>query len=229
MDVVFAALPAYGHLYPLMPLATETAAAGHRVTVATGELFADTLPLPTVKAFPDHVTLSWLEQETARRHTGEEGIGFGVRMFADVAANTSAEGLLALWEERRPDLVVLESGNVGAAVAAHILGIPAVAVAVGVWGAFGPPTYAAVLGFAADQWRRHGGTPPSDPSHLLAAFLDPLPPTLRMGVPEGVRHVPLRSVGFSHGGAPLPEWLRSRYDAPASCSPWAPSPTKPCT
>ena len=175
--------------------------------MATGEPFADTLPLPTVKAFPDHVTLSWLEQETARRHTGEEGLGFGVRMFAGVTANTSSEGLLTLWEERRPDLVVLESGNVGAAVAAHVLGIPAVAVAVGVWGAFGPPTYAAVLDLAADQWRRHGSTPPSDPSHLLAAFLDPLPATLRMGVPEGVRHVPLRSVGFSHGGAPLPEWL----------------------
>ncbi|MGZ5418571.1 MAG: hypothetical protein ACXWDI_15490, partial [Nocardioides sp.] len=145
MDVVFAALPAYGHLYPLMPLATETAAAGHRVTVATGELFVDMLPLPTVKAFPDHATLSWVEQETARRHTAGEGLSFGVRMFADVAANTSAEGLLALWDERRPELVVLESGNVGAAVAAHILGIPAVAVAVGVWGAFGPPTYAAVL------------------------------------------------------------------------------------
>ncbi|MGZ8737920.1 MAG: glycosyltransferase [Nocardioides sp.] len=207
MDVVFAALPAYGHLYPLMPLATETAAAGHRVTVATGELFVDTLPLPTVKAFPDHATLSWVEQETARRHTAGEGLSFGVRMFADVAANTSAEGLLALWDERRPELVVLESGNVGAAVAAHILGIPAVAVAVGVWGAFGPPTYAAVLGFAADQWRRHGTTPPTDPSQLLAAFLDPLPATLRVGVPDGVRHVPLRSVGFSHGEAPLPEWL----------------------
>jgi UDP:flavonoid glycosyltransferase YjiC (YdhE family) len=128
-------------------------------------------------------------------------------MFADVAANTSAEELLALWDERRPDLVVLESGNVGAAVAAHILGIPAVAVAVGVWGAFGPPTYSAVLDFAADQWRRRGAVPPPDGSHLLAAFLDPLPPTLRMGVPDGVRHLPLRSVGFSHGGGQLPEWL----------------------
>ena len=46
-DIVFAALPAYGHLYPLMPLALATAAAGHRVTVATGAHFVDALPLPT--------------------------------------------------------------------------------------------------------------------------------------------------------------------------------------
>jgi UDP:flavonoid glycosyltransferase YjiC (YdhE family) len=207
VDVVFAALPAYGHLYPLMPLALATAEAGHRVTVATGAHFADALPLPTVRAFPDHATLSWLEQQTALRFVAEEGIGFGVRMFADVAANTAAETLLPLWDEQRPDLVVLESGNLGAAVAAHVLGIPAVAVAVGVWGPFGPPAYAAVLDYAADQWRRRGATPPADPSQLLAAFVDPLPAALQQSAPEGVRHLPMRSVGFSHGAAPLPDWL----------------------
>ena len=214
MDVVFAALPAYGHLYPLMPLALATAAAGHDVTVATGSHFHGALPLPTALAFPDHATLSWLEQETARRFVAEEGIGFGIRMFADVAANTSAGTLLPLWEERRPDLVVLESGNLGAAVAAHVLGVPAVAVAVGVWGAFGPPAYAAVLDYAAEQWRRRGATPPSDASHLLAAFVDPLPTALQQGTPDGVRHLPMRSVGFSHGTAALPDWLAEPAQRP---------------
>ena len=208
-DVAFAALPAYGHLYPLMPLALATAAAGHRVTVATGAHFVDALPLPTVQAVPDHVTLSWVEQETARRHDPAAGLGFGVRMFADVAANATAEGLLARWDEQRPDLVVLESGNAGAAVAAHVLGIPAVAVAVGLWGPFGPLTYTAVLDFAAGHWRGRGAVPPTAASDLLAAFVDPLPPALREGAPEGVRHVPMRSVGFSHGDPPLPGWLEA--------------------
>jgi UDP:flavonoid glycosyltransferase YjiC (YdhE family) len=207
LHVVFAALPAYGHLYPLMPLALATAAAGHDVSVATGAHFADALPLPTVQAFPEHATLSWLEQETARRFAAEDGLSFGVRMFADVAANLAADELLALWEQRRPDLVVLESGNLGAAVAAHVLGIPAVAVAVGLWAPFGPPAYAAVLDLAAAQWQRRGAVPPPDASHLLAAFVDPLPPSLRQGTPGGIRHLPMRSVGFSHGTAPLPDWL----------------------
>jgi UDP:flavonoid glycosyltransferase YjiC (YdhE family) len=214
VDVAFAALPAYGHLYPLMPLALATAEAGHRVTVATGALFADRLPLPTVKAFPDHATLSWVEQQTAERFVAEEGVGFGVRMFADVAANVSAESLLPQWDERRPDLVVLDSGNLGAAVAAHVLGIPAVAVAVGVWAPFGPPAYAAVLDYAAEQWHRRGATPPADPRHLLAAFVDPLPAALQQAAPDGIRHLPMRSVGFSHGAAPLPAWLAETATRP---------------
>lgn len=212
MDVAFAALPAYGHLYPLMPLALATADAGHRVTVATGAHFVDALPLPTVRAVPDHVTLSWVEQETARRLDPDAALSFGVRMFADVAANTTAETLLPLWDERRPDLVVLDSGNLGAAVAAHVLGIPAVAVAVGVWGPFGPPAYAAVLDFAAEQWRRRGTAPPTDPNQLLAALVDPLPAALQQAAPDGIQHLPMRPVGFSHGAAPRPGWL----DAPVS-------------
>jgi hypothetical protein len=104
MDVVLAAIPAYGHVYPLMPLAREVRSAGHAVTLATGRPFPGVLDVDTVPAFPEHATLRWAEAETRRAH---------------------------------PDLVVLESGHVGAAVAAHVLDVPAVAVAVGLWDAFG--------------------------------------------------------------------------------------------
>ena len=214
MDVAFAAIPAYGHVYPLMPLARELRSAGHAVTLATGRPFLGVLDVDTVPAFPEHATLSWAEAETRRAHPDLRGLEFGIAMFADITANTTAGMLLDLWERRRPDLVVLESGNVGAAVAAHVLGVPAVALAVGLWDAFGPPTYTAALDFAADQWRSRGTVPPRDASHLLAAFLDPLPPTLRQGSPQGVRHVPLRSVGFSHGGAPVPDWLTAQRRRP---------------
>jgi UDP:flavonoid glycosyltransferase YjiC (YdhE family) len=207
MDVVLAAIPAYGHIYPLMPLAGALRTAGHDVTLATGRPFLGVLDVDTVPAFPEHATLSWAEEETKRAHPDLRGREFGIAMFGDITANTTAAMLLDLWERRRPDLVVLESGNVGAAVAAHVLGVPAVAVAVGLWDAFGPSTYAAALGFAADQWRSRGATPPPDASHLLAAFLNPLPERFRLGSPEGARHLPMRSVGFSHGDAPLPGWL----------------------
>lgn len=214
MDVAFAAIPAYGHVYPLMPLARELRSAGHAVTLATGRPFLGVLDVDTVPAFPDHATLSWAEAETRRAHPDLHGLEFGIAMFADITANTTAGMLVDLWDRRRPDLVVLESGNVGAAVAAHVLGVPAVAVAVGLWDAFGPATYAAALDFAADQWHRRGTVPPPDASHLLAAFLDPLPATLRQGSPQGVRLVPLRSVGFSHGEAPVPDWLTVRRRRP---------------
>ena len=120
MDVVFAAIPAYGHIYPLMPLAGALRTAGHDVTLATGRPFLGVLDVDTVPAFPEHATLSWAEEETKRAHPDLRGREFGIAMFGDITANTTAAMLLDLWERRRPDLVVLESGNVGAAVAAHV-------------------------------------------------------------------------------------------------------------
>ncbi len=207
MDVVFSAIPAYGHLYPLMPLAEATAAAGHSVTVATGSPFCGALSLPTTRVLEEEVSISWVESEARRRHPEAQGREIGVAIFADVTANLAAAGLLAAWAGDRPDLVVLESGNLGAAVAAHVCGVPAVAVAVGMWGPFGTEAYDAVLRFAADHWHRNGATPPSEGSDLLAGFVDPLPPSLRMGAPEAVRHLSVRPVGYSHGEAPLPAWL----------------------
>jgi hypothetical protein len=214
MDVVFAAIPAYGHLYPLMPLAQATAAAGHDVTVATGSPFCDSLPLPTTRVLEDHVGISWIEQETLRRHPEARGREIGLAIFADVTANLTAAGLLDAWDERRPDLVVLESGNLGAAVAAHVWGVPAVAVAVGLWGPFGPAGYDAVLGYAAGHWHDRGIDPPNEGMDLLAAFVDPLPPSLRLGAPDGVRYLPVRSVGFSHGAVAVPDWLREAATRP---------------
>jgi hypothetical protein len=50
MRVVVASLPAYGHLYPLMPLAQAFALPGHEVVVAVGDPFLGRLPFPTVRA-----------------------------------------------------------------------------------------------------------------------------------------------------------------------------------
>jgi UDP:flavonoid glycosyltransferase YjiC (YdhE family) len=213
VDVVFTSIPAYGHLYPLMPLAEAAAESGHRVSVATGRPFLDALPFPTYRCVPDHVSISWAEQETARRHPDLRGRDFGVAMFGDVTANVTAETLLERWREDRPDLVVLDSGDVGAAVAAHVLGIPAVAVAVGLWGPFGPLTYDAAVGYCAPLWQQSAGGPPESGAGLVAAFVDPLPPSLRLAAPA-TRHVPLQSVGWSHGDAPLPAWLAARADRP---------------
>ena len=206
MDVAFTSIPAYGHLYPLMPLAAAAADAGHRVSVATGQPFLDALPFPTYRCVPDHVSISWVEQETARRHPELRGRDFGVAMFGDVTANVTAETLHEAWADAPPDLVVLDSGHVGAAVAAHVLGVPAVALAVGLWGPFGPATYDAALTYCAARWDGSVAGPPESGDGLVAAFVDPLPPALRLAAPA-TRHVPLRSVGWSHGDAAVPAWL----------------------
>ena len=68
MRVLFSSLPAYGHLYPLMPLMLACQEQGHDVVMATGEEFADRMGSPLIGAFPANATLSWAEHETAARH-----------------------------------------------------------------------------------------------------------------------------------------------------------------
>ena len=54
---MFASLGAYGHLYPMMPLALACADAGHETVIATGPPFLERLPLPTVPGIRS--TSSW--------------------------------------------------------------------------------------------------------------------------------------------------------------------------
>lgn len=48
MCVAFAAIPAFGHVFPMAPLAQAAAEAGHEVTFACDVSFADRLPVPVV-------------------------------------------------------------------------------------------------------------------------------------------------------------------------------------
>ena len=49
MKVVLASLPAFGHVYPLVPLALALERTGAEVVFATGEEFASRLPARTVR------------------------------------------------------------------------------------------------------------------------------------------------------------------------------------
>jgi hypothetical protein len=73
MRVVVASLPAYGHLYPLMPLAQAFALPGHEVIVAVGDPFLGRLPFPTVRAMPADRDLGWVVAETRHRHPDADG------------------------------------------------------------------------------------------------------------------------------------------------------------
>ena len=55
--IAFAALPAYGHLYPLLPLAEALQRAGAEVSVAVGPPFLGALPMPTVPGIEPDLTL----------------------------------------------------------------------------------------------------------------------------------------------------------------------------
>lgn len=118
-----------------MPLAMAARDAGHDVTFATTGPFLDKL---RSAGFSTHDVGLSIEQARDQVVAGLPGAGmpkgddgrpnleFAARMFLDVLARSTARDLAPLLDSIKPDLVVYEQGEFGAAIVAHAAGIPAV-------------------------------------------------------------------------------------------------------
>jgi UDP:flavonoid glycosyltransferase YjiC (YdhE family) len=171
--ILFTCRPAYGHLFPLLPLANAAAEAGHDVVFGTGEAF-----VPKVRdlGFEVHragIGIGEAEAEAKKRHGEDAGfMDVGITMFAELLPRSLLDDLTPLLPELRPDLVVYEMSDVGAGVAARRAGIPAVSVVIG---RSMPPELMAV---AAERLRPLWGTLPSD-ALFGDACVDVWPDSLR--------------------------------------------------
>ncbi len=203
-----AAIPAYGHLYPLMPLALACAAAGHEVTIASGPPFLGRLPLPTVRQQPDALGLGAAIDETRRRYPGLAGHDLSVGLFADVTAEAVSDSLVEVFEQHRPDLLLYEGLDAGAGLAADLLGIPAVAVAIGLDHTMYATIHGAVIGYHHARWTARGRRPPAGAPLLAGALLDPTPPSLaRFNGLVPVRKIAIRPVAWVESIGGVPGWL----------------------
>lgn len=206
MRIVFASLPAYGHLYPMLPLALACADAGHEVTVATGEPFLDRLPLPTARGVAGDA-LHDMESETARNHPelvkSASPLDFATVMFGETVARRVSPCLLDLFEHDRPDLVVYEASNAGAAVAADLFGVRAVAFGIGLWNPLVPRWQEIAV---ADQRDRWGARVPGELGAFPGGYLDVAPPSLQGPTPLPATRQPIRTVPWAPPGE-LPAWL----------------------
>ncbi|WP_329053843.1 glycosyltransferase [Amycolatopsis sp. NBC_01488] len=157
MRILFTCRPAYGHLFPLLPLANAAVAAGHQVVFGTGEAF-----VPKVRdlGFDVHragIGIGEAETEAKKRHGEDAGfLDVGVTMFAELLPKSLLEDLTPLLPGLRPDLVVYEMSDVGAGIAARRAGIPAVSVVIG---RSMPPE---ILAVATERLRPLWGTLPAD-------------------------------------------------------------------
>ena len=136
---LFCARPAFGHVYPLLPLASAARDAGHEVAVATTDPF---LALVARLGFETHDVGIAIEAARAelldslglssmpRPTVGGPDVWLGGRMFLELVAPRTAADLAPVLAATRPDVVVYESYDVGAAVAAAVAGIPAACHAV---------------------------------------------------------------------------------------------------
>ena len=204
---MFASLGAYGHLYPMMPLALACADAGHEAVIATGPPFLGRLPLPTVPGYPPSLELDWVIQEARRRHPDLHDQDFSMAMFADVTAEFVAPTIIEQCERERPDLVIFEATNAGAGVAASVLEIPAAAYAILLESSFYGSLHGATAGYQRNMWLQRNLTPPAGDGLLAAVLINPAPPTLQRTSASETMTVPIRSVAYNESSAEVPAWL----------------------
>ena len=201
MKILFASLGAYGHLYPMMPLALAAVQAGHDVQLATGEPFLDRMPLPTVAAYTG-MALEDAVAETRARYPEISGLDLTTALFADIAAEYVTPSLIEVCERFRPDLVVYEGMMIGAGIAADLLEIPAAAFAIGLARSVYPILHGATKRYRAAEWRSRGRPLPAGPL-LAQALIDPAPPSFGAFDAE-TPVIPIRSVAFSEATSASP-------------------------
>jgi hypothetical protein len=207
VKIMFASLGAYGHLYPMMPLALACAAAGHGTVIAVGPPFLGRLPLPTVPGYPPELELDWAIQEARRRHPDLHDQEFSMAMFADVTAEGVAPTMIKQCEQLRPDLVIYEGMNTGAGVAASALGVPAAAYAIALASFVYSSLHRSTVSYQRSTWLQRDRTPPDEASLLAAALINPAPPGVRQVDGTAAPTIPIRSVAYNESSAGVPEWL----------------------
>jgi UDP:flavonoid glycosyltransferase YjiC (YdhE family) len=210
--MLFAAIGAYGHVYPLLPLMQACADAGHEVVLATGEPFLGRLPLTTVPGYLD-LGLDAAVAETRRRHPERTGPDLSMAMFADVVSEYAVPALLAECRRSRPDLIVYEAMHAGAGVVANLLDVPAAAFAIALGTGFFSQLHGETVRFRQALWAERGRIAPAGDTLLADVVISPVPPSLRDGRPIGAV-LPIRSVAYDADELPVPGWLSRPADRP---------------
>lgn len=184
MRLLFSAGAGYSHIAPLLPLAVAARDLGHDVVFVTGPNAvepAEAAGLRTIAVGPPAddpaARQAWAKYSPAElaEMSPDERLAFVVTVMAEVGAGGRVDDMLAVVEERQPDLVVGGTGEFASVAAAAIAGVPHAAHAIG------PPKSAAIMAggwVAVDKIVRRFGLDRL-PAHDHAPYLDIWPDGLR--------------------------------------------------
>jgi UDP:flavonoid glycosyltransferase YjiC (YdhE family) len=207
LTVVLSARPSFGHVYPMMPLANALRTAGHRVIFATGAGFVPRLRALGFETYAVGISIAAAMTE-ARRRLGSTAPGpdweVGFTGFIEIAGDATASDLLPLLYFTRPDLVVYEQTDFGAAIAAASEGIPAVVHSVS--RKLPAEIEALAGGMLSALWGKFGFDEAPLDVFVGDAYLGIFPPSLED--PSFVDHpawIPLRPIPWSEPASPLPD------------------------
>ncbi|MDO3700192.1 DUF1205 domain-containing protein [Micromonospora sp. C28SCA-DRY-2] len=210
MRVLIVSAPLIGHVFPLVPLAVALRDAGHDVLVATAadglDVARSGLPVRDVAPAFDFGRIArgvmLRHPLLARAELAGRGGTRGAGALFGTVNDQLADGVVALAEEWRPDLVLHEPFAVAGAVAAARLGVPAVRQENTLFD--GRELVRATVARLDAALRRHG-----------LAELPPPAAAVAVAPPSVLRQDgwPMR-YGAYVGGGELPEWLREPGERP---------------
>ncbi|MET0458563.1 MAG: glycosyltransferase [Ilumatobacteraceae bacterium] len=222
MKILFSTRPSFGHVYPLMPLAAAARDAGHDVRFATTGMFLPKLRALgyrtedvgiTIERASDVIRSLLTADEMPKGGDGRPDLEVGGRMFIDLVARRTAADLAPVLDRADVDLVVYENFDVGAAVAAHASGRPAVCHSLS------PRMPQAAIDLTSGDrlerlWAEHGVTSPTLDVFTGDAYLDIFPTVLQEpSFRADPARVALRPMPFAEPGASVPAWV-GRTDRP---------------
>ena len=178
MRILFGSWPAYGHLFPMVPLIRAAQRGDHDVVVSSGSDMAPLLGQLGVTGHRSGVTLAesyarMPDQLTISELPAEEQPGFAARHLFGAGAVDRARDILDLVRTWRPDLIVHDTLELGSPTAAAAHGIPHVTHG---YGPMVPNTryFAAAIGAAVSE----ADLPDPIPGVFAAPYIDICPPGL---------------------------------------------------
>jgi len=182
MRILFSGVPGYGHLHPMLPLARAAQRAGHEVAVATGPDLADYVAARGFDAWAVGPTFAESFAERNAALPGLPTIPPERHMALDIVALFGASAakraidLVPRAQAWRPELVVHETTEFAAALAAHRAGARHVTHGLGV----APPApIGEVLKAAMAEVYPRWHAPELPEAVMAAPYLDICPPALR--------------------------------------------------
>jgi UDP:flavonoid glycosyltransferase YjiC (YdhE family) len=199
--LIFASLASHGHLYPLLPLAVAAQRAGHDVVFATDESFHPSVRRaglePVAAGLPFGAMFAREAAKPRNEMTADELMAGAMKVFGDIIPRQTVLDLGPIIEAAKPDLLVYEVANFGAAYAAKLAGVPAIAHGFGLYSPR-PPLLAEYLPALA---RELGVDLPDDGYSFGNSYLDIAPPSLQPAAfKAGTPRIELRPVPWAEPG-----------------------------
>jgi len=215
VKLLFSARPAYGHVYPMMPLALAARDAGHDVDFATAGSFLPKLQSLGFTTHPVGLTIEEARDELVgsgpgdglpKGDDGRPDLEAGGRLFIDVLARHTAADLMPIIGDIAPDVVVYENGEFGAAVVANVAGVPAICHSISP--RLPDEVIQLLSGTRLDQlWANYGKSPAPLDVFTGDIYLDIFPSTMQPAFLADPARMPLRPIPWSEPSAPTPPWV----------------------